>query len=92
MSTTHDTQDAQSAQDIQAAKQEVISALDQLTLPQLRDVQNHIETLRRGGLPKGMNGAEFVARMQKLRDELGITDAEFDEFDRILREADEAGS
>ena len=37
--------------------------LDTLSLAQLRDVQNHIETLQHG-LPKGMSGAEFVALME----------------------------
>jgi hypothetical protein len=89
MATTHDTQDTQNAQDIETAKQEIISELDRLSLAQLRNLRNHIETLQRGGLPKGMSGAEFVEWVSRLRDEIGITDEEFDEFDRILREADE---
>ena len=89
MTTTQDTQNAQNAENIQAAKQEIISALDQLSLAQLRDVQNHIETLQRSGLPKGMSGAEFVALMQELREKYQITDEEAEEFDRILREGRE---
>ncbi len=61
----------------------LFAALDQLSLTQLRDVQNHIETLQHG-LPKGMSGAEFVALMQELREKYQITDEEAEEFDRIL--------
>lgn len=86
MATTQDTQDAQNAQDIQTAKQEIISELDQLTLRQLRYIQSVMNSLT--GLRKGISGAEFVKWISGLRDEIGITDEEFEEFDRILNEAD----
>jgi hypothetical protein len=82
MTTTHD------ARDIAATKHEIIERLDGLSLHQLREVLALINSFE--GASRGVKGPDLATRMQRLRDELQITDAEFDEFDRILREQNEA--
>lgn len=93
MATTNKKQDApetqeSQVQEIAATKQDIITTLDELSLSQLHQVQSLINGFT--GLRRGVSGADFVAWVSGLRDQIGITDEEFDEFERILRDAHEA--
>jgi hypothetical protein len=85
MATTHDSAE------MTAARREIFEGLDGLSLEQLHQILSMISTMERrnDANSQEVGGKSFVERMQALRDEFHVTDEEFEEFDRILREHDE---
>jgi hypothetical protein len=76
----------QDADRLIAARQKIVERIEHLSLDQLEQLLSLISSLE---TPSNEGGGEaFIARMRALRDEFHVTDEEFDEFDRIVRESD----